>query len=239
MKNYGVKNISQAEVTKKKKEQRALEKYGVKNVAQADEVKRKTAKTNVERYGATTYLHSEAGQLHVKRTCNERYGTDSFSKTQLHIEKMKAANRKNYGTDWPQQNRDFMRNMHKRYEYDGINFDSSVELALYIWCKDNDIDFTYQPDVSFNYIYDNHQHTYEPDFLVDGQLIEIKGDHFFKKDGAMQNPYDHSQDSLYEAKHQCMISNNVKIIKSSNCEKYVNYVNESYGKGYLKQFKRQ
>ena len=40
-----------------------------------------------------------------------------------------------------------------------------------------------------------------PDFLVDGHYVEIKGDHFFKKDGTMQNPYDHRQDGLYEAKH--------------------------------------
>ena len=77
-----------------------------------------------------------------------------------------------------------------------------------------------------------------PDFKVDGQFIELKGDQFFK-DGKMQNPYDHSQDLLYEAKHQCMIKNNVKILRPVDYQKYVDYITAKYGKTYLKQFKTQ
>ena len=32
----------------------------------------------------------------------------------------------------------------------------------------------------------------------------------------MINPYDRSQDNIYEAKHQCMIKNNVKIFKEKD-----------------------
>ena len=236
-KKYGVENISQFERTKKKKEDKALAKYGVKNVSQAEEIKNKIANTNMERYGATTYLASEHGIEQRKKTCLERYGVDSFSKTEMHTEKMKAANRKNYAVDWPQHNRDFMRNVQKRYTYDGISFDSSAELAVYIWCKDNTISFTYQPNISFCYTYDGKTHVYEPDFLINKKIIEIKGDHFFKEDGTMQNPFDHSQDGLYEAKHQCMISNNVEIWTSDKYSHYVSYVEDTYGKDYLKQFK--
>ena len=49
----------------------------------------------------------------------------------------------------------------------------------------------------------------------------------------MQNPYDHSQDAKYEAKHQCMITNKVKILKSADYEKYLKYVDEKYGKDFL------
>ena len=35
-------------------------------------------------------------------------------------------------------------------------------------------------------------HKYIPDFEIDGMFIEVKGDHFFKLDGTMQNPYDHA-----------------------------------------------
>ena len=135
-KNYGVNNISQYEGTKKKKEEKALAKYGVKNVAQANEVKKTIAETNMQLYGASTYLHSAQGEEHKRKTCIEKYGVDSFSKTPMHTEMMKAANQKNYGVDWPQQNRDFMREMLKKYTYDGMNFDSSIELAVYIYCDD-------------------------------------------------------------------------------------------------------
>lgn len=236
-KNYGVDNISQYEGTKEKKRQKAIDKYGVDNVAKSPEVQKSIAKTNMNRYGATTYLHSKQGDKHKKKTCLERYGVDSFSKTSMHTEMMKEANRKNYSADWPQQNRDFMRNVLKKYTYDNINFDSSVELAIYIWCKDHNIDFIYQPDVIFYYEHNYMKHAYEPDFIIEGKMIEIKGDHFFKEDGTMQNPFDHSQDELYEAKHQCMIKNNIEIWKFNDYKKYLDYIKEMYGKNYLKQFK--
>ena len=53
---------------------------------------------------------------------------------------------------------------------------------------------------------------YQPDFLIDGQLYEVKGDQFFEGD-KMINPYDRNQDGLYEAKHQCMLNNGVIILK--------------------------
>lgn len=50
-------------------------------------------------------------------------------------------------------------------------------------------------------------------------------------------PYDHNYDGLYEAKHQCMLKNNVIILKYKEYVKYVKYVNEKYGKNYIKQYK--
>ena len=48
-----------------------------------------------------------------------------------------------------------------------------------------------------------------PDFKVDNKYIELKGDQFLKSDGTWQCPFDHSLDAIYEAKHQCLIKNNV------------------------------
>lgn len=53
----------------------------------------------------------------------------------------------------------------------------------------------------------------------------------------MCNPFDHSQDALYEAKHQCMLANDVKIIKTSSMVDVLKYIDSKYGKGYLKQFR--
>lgn len=238
-KNYGVDNISQYEGTKKKKEEKALMKYGVKNVAQADEVKKTISETNERLYGASTYLHSIQGEEHKRKTCLEKYGVDSFSKTPMHTEMMKVANQKNYGVDWPQQNIEFMKDMLKKYTYYGMNFDSAVELAVYIWYKNNNVKFEYQPNVVFYYECDEKKHAYEPDFSIEGKLVEVKGDHFFKEDGTMQNPFDHSQDVLYEAKHQCILKNNVEIWRHKQYDVYLKYVEEKYGKDYLKQFKNK
>ena len=43
----------------------------------------------------------------------------------------------------------------------------------------------------------------------------MKGNHFFDGD-KMINPYDRTQDELYEAKHQCMIKNNIIILKEND-----------------------
>ena len=234
---YGVENASQAEEVKEKKAQSAIDKYGVDNVAKDPRVQKSIQDTNIERYGATLYMNSLEGSAAIRQQCLDKYGVEHYSQTNEYIEKCKATNQANYGVDWPQKNREFMRNMQKRYAYEGMNFDSKPELAYYIWLKDHNADFAYQPDVSYEYEHNGVIHIYEPDFIVEGQAVEIKGDHFFKEDGTMQNPFDHSQDALYEAKHQCMLLNEVKIMKSDEYEFYVAYVEQKYGKDYLKSFK--
>lgn len=67
-------------------------------------------------------------------------------------------------------------------------------------------------------------------------LFELKGDHFFV-DGKMVNPWDRSQDDVYEAKYLCMLANGVVVVKSADYEPFVVYVEQTYGRGYLKSFK--
>ena len=51
--------------------------------------------------------------------------------------------------------------------------------------------------------------------LVDG-IIEIKGDHFFDKNGKFFDPYDKTEEGYKNAefKWKCMVENNVKIYTS-------------------------
>lgn len=104
--------------------------------------------------------------------------------------------------------------------------------------------FDYQPNVSFVYVAsDNKERHYIPDFRVGDQFIELKGDQFFKdKDPSksMVNPYDrtHKTDYIYEAKHQCMISNNVKIITKKDMRSVLQYVYQKYGRNYMNTFKK-
>ena len=71
-------------------------------------------------------------------------------------------------------------------------------------------------------------------------LHEIKGlQHFrnFDKTKDMIWPNNPKKDYIAEAKHQCMIKNNVKIISVEEIKPILDYINEKYGKNYLKQFK--
>ena len=68
-------------------------------------------------------------------------------------------------------------------------------------------------------------------------LFEVKGDHFFV-DGKMVNPWDRSQDDIYEAKWMCMLANGVVVMRSAEYEPFVAYVHQTYGADYLRSFKR-
>lgn len=92
------------------------------------------------------------------------------------------------------------------------------------------------------YEFEGKIHMYFPDFqLLDNNVfIEIKGIHFFRPDGMMFNPFRYKGQSnaeyerscrQYEAKYQCMIRNNVRIILDPSDEvyKYKKYAEDRYG----------
>lgn len=183
------------------------EKYGTKNIFTLDEIKEKRKETLIKNYGSTSYNNRELW----KENCIKKYGSLCFSQI---------------------------------YLYNNTYFSSSWELAYYIWLKDHNIVFEYQPDTIFSYEYDGTNHEYCPDFKINEDIIEIKGTHFFK-DGKMICPYDRNKrtneeneyiDGLFEAKHQCMIKNGVKII--TDCSKFLKYINTIYGIRYLQNFRR-
>ena len=74
-------------------------------------------------------------------------------------------------------------------------------------------------------------------------IVEIKGDHFFVESGQMICPFRKKKWSderyadecaKYEAKHQCMLKNNVKIMRSDEYLFCVQYIQEKYGKDFFK-----
>lgn len=199
---------------RRKAKDTCIKRYGVSSPAQnkstIDKILEARRKTCLKKYGNENYLGSEA----FKMKCNELYGANS-----------------------PSQSRDIFLKQRQKYSYDNIKFDSRVEIAFYVWLRDNHIHFIFQPEKHFEYAFNGKVHWFFPDFEVEGCYIELKGDHFFKEDGTMCNPYDHSQDALYEAKRQCMLKNNVKIMKASECKKYIDYVNKKHGRDFLKNCK--
>ena len=64
----------------------------------------------------------------------------------------------------------------KNIFYDNEYFDSSWELAYWIWCKNHKLAIARNHQ---GFLLSNGSYFY-PDFIVDGNLIEIKGDHLKK-----------------------------------------------------------
>lgn len=154
----------------------------------------------------------------MEQTCQDRYGVSNFSYSPL-----------------------FSAYHRKRIFHDNIWFDSSWEIKVYDYLKENHVPFEYSPSISIPYEYDGRQYTYHPDFLVNGKMYEVKGDHFFRINESghevMVNPYRDPEWSdeqyewecgKYEAKHQCMLKNNVIILRESQIENLDSVFN--YGK---------
>lgn len=190
--------------------------------------------TLLEKYGVENYMQSEEGQRKYEETSLKKYGTRRPTES--------AFLRKQISDKWKSFPKEKMLSIRKaqaqKYNYENISFDSSIELAFYIYCKDRDIDIK-KCESGFEYLHNNQKHLYIPDFEVNNQLIELKGSQFLKEDNTWGNPFDSSLDELYEAKHQCALKNNVKILYTKDYQKYLDYIDEKYGKNYLNQFRNK
>jgi hypothetical protein len=77
--------------------------------------------------------------------------------------------------------------------------------------------------------------------MINGKLVEIKGDHFIKPDGTHFYPFTKKKengewiemspeekaywDDLYERRHQCGLQHGVEFWQQSDCQPYINYCN--------------
>ena len=184
-----------------------MKKFGTKRPAQSQKVKDKQEKTNIKKYGSKSALTNKEVIKKTRKTMNEKWGCD-----------------------YAAQNKEIRSKQKHKYTYDGKNFDSSWEIAYYIYLTDHHIRFEYHP-IDFDYYYpgDNKMHKYEVDFkLFDNTYVEIKNIYLLNKMTSNKN------DKQYY-RYLSMIENNVKTI--TDCSKYIKYVENKYGKYYLKSFK--
>ena len=209
------KNKSKEEIKNmiKKIQQTSLEKYGTGNAMQTLFFKEKLKQNNLQKYGVGCTLQLKDVKEKSKQTCLEKYGVENYSQT-----KESQYNRKS------------------RYFYDNQSFDSCPEICFYIYCKDFNLNIK-RCLKSFEYVFEGKEYYYFPDFEIDGKYYEIKGNQFLTENGKWQNPFNHSLDKKYEAKHQCALKNNVIILYEKDYQKYIEYVEEKYGRNYLNQFK--
>ena len=107
---------------------------------------------------------------------------------------------------------------YKKYKYDGEYFDSFPELCFYLYHKSIGKDIK-RSKLQIPYFFQGEKHIYLPDFELEGQIIEIKGDHLFEQ---LLIP-----DTLDNAKYHCMLENNVTILTSSEYRKYEDWFKET------------
>ena len=256
---YGVDNVFQAESVKEKISKTNIEKYGTENPFSSDIIKAKIVETNLSKYGVMYGQQNKDIRSKTEATNLERYGSKILMGSDYFKNKSVETSMRKYGVPYPMMSKsmkcrvkqimlqkygvesysqtpDFARYHKSSYTYDGIRFDSSWELIFYIYHADQN-DNVSRCTERFEYEYNNEIHYYFPDFNVNGELYEIKGDQFFNDDGTMCNPYDHSQDGLFEAKHQCGLQNHVNFIRKDDIMKMKEFIVNKYTIDYIRLFK--
>ncbi len=198
----------------------------------------KAIDTCKQRYNEESYMHTQEFKNRSKESILHRYGVSNVMQSSIIREKARRTCLEKYGVPSYSQTVDFQYKRYKKYFYDGEYFDSSWELALWIYAKDNNLDISRVQD-PFVYYYNDTEYMYYPDFKYNGSLIEIKGTQFFENgdtNGKMINPFDRSLDEKFEAKHQCAIDNNVIFFTENDIKPILQYVNNKYTKDYIDLF---
>ena len=251
LERYGVEWSSKLDICKEKVIKTCNKKYGVDYAMQLDEVQDKRKSTNIEKYGTEEAIASTQVKEKIKNTLLSKYGVDNPFKSQEIQKQIKETFIEKYGVDnaskAPEIKKKIKESIISRYgryvnirpfsfKFGDLTFDSYWELCFYVYHIDNGLQITREPE-PIKYVFNDEEHLYYPDFEVCGQLYEIKGDQFFKDDGTMQNPYDHTKDALFEAKHQCALQNKVVFIRKNEIKPYINYVESKYGKNFKEEHK--
>lgn len=176
----------------------------------------------MEKYGHKYPIQNPEVKEKYKQTCLNKYGVDNYAKTQEYIEKTKQTNLKKYGVEWTQQSPE----IHKKQMYgkyhapNGKVYDSSWEYLYEQYLIEHNIPYTYQAEKTLKWHdVEGKEHVYIPDFAIGEdkcQLVEIKGDHFFDKDGNFIDPYDKSDTGTANAKlkWECMMKAGIKVLTS-------------------------
>lgn len=207
------------------------ERYGCDYPLQSDELYNKFESSMNEKYGVSHPLRSSELKNKAKSTYIEHHGAIGFASKEI-VEKYKHTCENKYGIG-VDASKTFSANLHNRrkYIFDNIIFDSSWELAYFVWLKDNNKSFIYHPNKAFEYVIGNTKHSYRPDFFVDGVYIEIKGHHLINNNGVLIDPFNNNSELV--EKTQCLNDNNVVII--TDCNVYIKYVLTNYGKDFFKK----
>ena len=212
-----------------------LKRYGVKNTFNIPEVlekahspevikiqKENREKTKLEKYGDANW----SNPIQAQQTMNDLYG-GVLHGSPITSAKIDATVEKIYGYKKSHFN--------AIYSFDNEEFDSSWELYYYIYCKDHNINIKRSQD-RLSYEFNNKTYYYEPDFIINNEYIEIKGDQFLDREGNLKDLFSIGKDKI-NAKNQCMIDNKVKILSHKELKPIIDEVIDLYGKNYIDQFK--
>ena len=243
--HYGVDNPMKSSKIIQKSKETCLNNYGEDNPMKVDSVKEKVIDTFITKYGTDNPMKLEETKQKVIDSFKKRIGVNN-SETANSIFQL-------------QEFREYMKQdrlnnpdkyASKKIVYYGLSFDSIPEFVVYKFCLDFFIPIIRNDSIYFEYLDSKGKiHYAYPDFIINGTYVEIKGSMFYKPDGTWFKPWRYPEwsDEDYkfqcdniERKRQCLIKNNVLILRDDDpfITQCTNYILESYGLNYIDSFSK-
>lgn len=207
-KTYGTRNVQELSFVLEKRTKTMNDRYGVDFASQNKEIRQKQIDTNLKRYGGVSSSCDPNIEQKILDTLIQKYGKLPFIGARA------------------------------TYEYDKITFDSSWELAFYVYHKDLGDKIIREPLGIDYYESNGKRHIYYPDFEMNGVLYEIKGDFLLDENNNLidRNTFDITDQTI--AKMCCMKSNNVVLLKKDDLTECFTYMNNKFGSKWASVFRR-
>lgn len=231
---YGVDNPSQVREIQLKKEATCLENHGVRCKLHDGEYMKKVF---TDKYGVDNPMKVEEIKERSRQTCRKTYNADCYFQSDEYKTKLPEIN-KHAHRKWilcwndDKNHMTFRRGEVDQSELDKwehvMEFDSKPEIAIFVFCKiEHEMNIEYHPTFNYTYEFNEEKFIYCPDFIINGKFYEFKGEQFFRFNESTgkeelfcpwqskdKTNEEHELDcQREEAKHQCMIANNVTILR--------------------------
>lgn len=233
IKKYGYDNVFKSPEVQKRIQTTTFDKYGYKSYTQTPEYKIRVKETNIRKYGVPFYTQTKECWDKIKATNREKYGVDfSFQNKEI-SDKWKEKFKEKYGVENPSQVEEFQNKKTRKYLYKNLFFDSSWELAFFVFNEDKDIE--YHPGKILYKDLEGKTHPYYPDFKINNRLFEIKGSHMMDNQGNLIDFYGKGKNqALFEAKQKCMEENNVIVISKKEIKPMIKEIKAKRGAKFFK-----
>lgn len=164
--------------------------------------------------------HCLCSKCKIKFSKLQKYGNENYQ----NITKIQDTFMQRYGVKHLMHNREIQKRCGKKIKFDNILFDSGWEIAYYIWLRDNHVSFSYHATMLKYTENDGKEHRFFPDFVVNGELVELKNEYLIAK--------------MTAAKMQCIKDNNVRLLSKNDLKEVFEYVKTRYGKDYIKNIRK-
>jgi hypothetical protein len=200
-----------------KKKNTCTKNFGFDSPLKSPDIRDKVKGTCLIRYGFDNPNKSDLVKQKTKNTCRLKYSSDSY----VNSDDFKLSMLEKYGVENPMQSFDInnkrIKSSFEINEFESIKYQGKYELDFLEFCKKMSI-FPIKPNFSINYIYNDVQKIYLPDFFIENKnlIIEIKSTYYFNL---------HKEKNILKKNYTISSGYNYLLIVDKDYDEFENYMN--------------